>query len=71
MDQVASRTRVFPAGMASGGNELVQRALDAAAARARRHAELNAAATCIERLLNIPLSREMLPWGSALCRYKS
>ena len=58
-------------GMASGGNELVQKALEAAAARARRHAELNAAATCMERLLNIPLCRETLPWGFALCRYKS
>ena len=51
------------------GNDAVRRALDAAAARARRHADLNAAASSMQRLLNIALFPEMLPWGSAMCRY--
>ena len=47
-------------------NEVVQRALAAAALRAQRHAELNAGITQMEKLLNQSLSPEMLPWGSAL-----
>lgn len=49
-------------------NDVVRAALAAAAARARRHAELNAAATSLERLLNVGLSPDMLPWGSAMLR---
>ena len=47
-------------------NEVVQRALAAAALRAQRHAELNAGITQMEKLLNQSLAPEMLPWGSAL-----
>jgi len=47
-------------------NEAVRLALEKAALRAQRHAELDAAIAVMERLLNIDLlSLEMLPWGCA------
>ena len=49
-------------------HDMVRRMLDQAATRAQRHAELESATTVMERLLNVSLSPEMLPWGSA-CRY--
>lgn len=49
-------------------NDAVRAALAAAAQRAQRHAELDAAATSMERLLNVRLDPEMLPWGSAMFR---
>ena len=47
-------------------SEAVRLALEKAAQRAQRHAELDAAIAVMERLLNIELlSLEMLPWGCA------
>jgi len=46
--------------------DVARRALEAAALRAQRHAELNAATTSMERLLNVDLPPQMLPWGSAM-----
>ena len=47
-------------------NEAVRLALEKAALRAQRQAELDAAIAVMERLLNIDLlSLEMLPWGCA------
>ena len=49
-------------------NEIVQRALAAAAARAKRHADLNAAVTQMQRLTNITITPEMIPWSAAMLR---
>ena len=47
-------------------SEAVRIALEKAALRAQRHAELDAASAVMERLLNVDLlSLEMLPWGCA------
>ena len=47
-------------------NDAVAMALQRAAARAQRHAELDSAVTTMGRLLNFPLAPEMLPWGPAM-----
>jgi len=53
--------------MAKGdGSDAVQRALQQAAERAARYAELDSAVTGMERLLNYSLAPEMLPWGLAM-----
>ena len=44
----------------------VQLALAKAAARAQRHAELDAAKQSMEKLVKCPLDPESLPWGAAL-----
>ena len=43
----------------------VQRVLAEAAERAQRHAELNGAHATLERVLNMTLPVETLPWGEA------
>jgi hypothetical protein len=55
-----------PGPVGAMSTDVVQKALAAAAARAQRHAELNSAASVMERLLNFALSPEMLPWGTAM-----
>lgn len=47
-------------------HDVVQRALQAAAGRAKRLAELDAACAVMERLLNIALSPSMFPWYTAM-----
>ena len=54
--------------MAENTMDVVQRALAAAAARAKRLADLNAAVTQMEQLMNVPITPEMLPWGAAMLR---
>ena len=49
----------------------VARVLTEAARRAERHAVLDSAMTQMQRLLNIPVVPEMLPWGSAMCQSKA
>ena len=54
--------------MAESTPDVVARALAAAAARAKRLSHLDAAVTQMERLMNIPITPEMLPWGAAMLR---
>lgn len=56
----------YPGLFGAMSSDVVRDALAAAAARARRLAELNSATTRMERLLNVGLFPEMLPWGSAM-----
>ena len=49
----------------------VARVLQEAARRAERHAVLDSAMTQMQRLLNIPVVPEMLPWGSAMSQSKA
>ena len=49
----------------------VARVLQEAARRAERHAVLDSAMTQMQRLLNIPVAPEMLPWGSAMSQSKA